>query len=88
MFSRNEKKTDAKFDINSDIKTCSSIIFHSKLQQKCHFGQHASGRCGQIKIFGVNIVSVFKTSENKLVWLISLNHSFFFHLYLKSVCAK
>ena len=31
MFSRNEKKTDAKFDINSDVKTCSSIIFHSKL---------------------------------------------------------
>ena len=28
------KKTDDKFDINSDAKTCSSIIFHSKLQQK------------------------------------------------------
>ena len=33
------------------------------------------GRCGQIKSFGVNIVSVFKTSENKPVWLISLYHS-------------
>ena len=31
MFSRNEKKTNAKFDIESDIKTYSSIIFHSKL---------------------------------------------------------
>ena len=33
MVYRNEKKNDAKFDIacNSDIKTCSSIIFHSKL---------------------------------------------------------
>ena len=30
MFSMNEK-IDANFDINSDIKTCSSIIFHSKL---------------------------------------------------------
>ena len=34
MFSRNEKQTDAKFDIKSDIKTCRSIIFHSKLEQK------------------------------------------------------
>ena len=34
MFSRNETKTDAKFDIKSDIKTCRSIIFHSKLEQK------------------------------------------------------
>ena len=37
MFSRNEKP-DAKFDIKSDIKICSSIIFHSKLEQK---HQHA-----------------------------------------------
>ena len=28
------KKTDAKFDIKSDIKTCRSIIIHSKLEQK------------------------------------------------------
>ena len=28
------KKTDAKFDIKSDIKTCRSIIFHSTLEQK------------------------------------------------------
>ena len=28
------KKTVAKFDIKSDSKTCSSIIFHSKLEQK------------------------------------------------------
>ena len=29
-----KKKTDAKFDIKSDNKTCRSIIFHSKLEQK------------------------------------------------------
>ena len=29
-----KKKTDAKFDIKSDIKTFRSIIFHSKLEQK------------------------------------------------------
>ena len=34
MFSRNETKTDVKFDIKSDIKTCRSIIFHSKSEQK------------------------------------------------------
>ena len=33
------------------------------------------GTCGQVESFGVNIVSVLKTSENKLVWLISLYHS-------------
>ena len=34
MFSGNETKSDAKFDIKSDIKSCRSIIFHSKLEQK------------------------------------------------------
>ena len=29
-----KKKTDAKFDIKSAIKTCRSTIFHSKLEQK------------------------------------------------------
>ena len=33
------------------------------------------GICGQIKRFGVNIVSTSKTSKNKPVWLISLNRS-------------
>ena len=30
-FTAMKKETDAKFDINSDIKTCSRTIFHSKL---------------------------------------------------------
>ena len=68
----------AKFDIacNSDIKTCSSIIFHSTLysSKNVSFWPACSGRCGQIKSFGVKHCIV-KTGENKLIWLISLHYS-------------
>ena len=33
-FTGMKKETDAKFDIDSDNKTCNSTIFNSKLQQK------------------------------------------------------
>ena len=57
MFSRNEKKTDAKFDIKSDIKTCRSIIFHSTLKQKHVFWPACLG--SQIKKFWFETSSVF-----------------------------
>ena len=51
-FTGMKKETDAKFDIDSDIKTCSSTIFHSKLQQKhVILASMLIGRCGQIKKF-------------------------------------
>ena len=50
-FTGMKKETDAKFDIDSDIKTCSSTIFHSKLYKNMSFWPACLGRCGQIKKF-------------------------------------
>ena len=60
--SRNEKKTYAKFDINSAIETSSSIIFHSKT---CHFGS------GQIKSFGLENCQCFNPIHTGLYWLLA-----------------
>ena len=57
MFSRNETKSDAKFDIKSDIKSCRSIIFHSKLEQNMSFWPACLG--SQIKKFWCETSSVF-----------------------------
>ena len=47
-----KKETDAKFDIDSDIKTCSSTIFSTVSYNKnMSFWPACLGRCGQIKKF-------------------------------------
>ena len=76
------KKQDAKFDIahNSDIKTCSSIIFHSKLyvysNKNMSFWPACLGRCGQIKKFCCETLSVLSKLVRTNLYMVDFSSSF------------
>ena len=73
--SRNEKKLMLTLILILISRLASALYSMVSCNKNMSFWPACLGICGQIKCFGVNIVSTSKTSENKPVWLISLNRS-------------
>ena len=69
MFSKNGKKLMLNLILILTLRLAAALYFIVSYNKNISFWPACLGICGKIKSFGVNIVSVFKTSENKPLWL-------------------